>query len=187
MSDTKKPAHGDYTTTTVHNDSHHSVSFMDLFKIDPGLILWTWITFIILFLILRKFAWNPLKETVKKREKDIAESVENAARLKESLANLQKKQKEILEEAEKQRQAIIQEAKEIAERSARSIENKAKETAEELIRSAKEEIEIERQKIITELKHETVEIIIETSSNLIEKSLDTETNRKLVEKYVEAL
>jgi F-type H+-transporting ATPase subunit b len=186
MSDKKEPAHSDYATTTVHDDSH-GASFMDLFKIDPGLILWTWITFIFLFLILRKYAWNPLKESVEKREKDIAESVENAARLKESLADLEGKQKKKLEEAEKQRQTIIHEAKDIAERSARSIEDKAKETAEKLITSAKKEIEIERQKILAQLKRETVEIIIEVSSNLIDKSLDTETNKKLVEKYVEAL
>ena len=186
MSDQEKSTHSDYTTTTVHNDSH-SVSFMDLLKIEPGLILWTWITFILLFLILRKYAWNPLKETVEKREKDIAEGVENAAKIKESLAALEEKQKKILEEAEKQRQAIIQEAKEIAERTARSIENKAKETADKIVTNAKEEIGNERQKAISELKRETVEIIIEASSNLIKQNLDTKTNRTLVEKYIEEL
>jgi len=59
---------------------HHAKgpSALDLFSIEPGLVLWTWITFIILFVVLKKFAWKPLTEAVAKREKTISDAVENA-------------------------------------------------------------------------------------------------------------
>lgn len=185
MSDKKKSEHSEHTATV--QDESHSPSFMDLFTLDPGLVLWTWGTFILLFFILKRYAWKPLKETVEKREKDISESVENAAKIKQSMGELADTQKKIISEAEKQKETIIQEAKDIAERTAKNIENNAKETAEKIVSNAKKELEIERQRAIAELKQEAVDIIIQTSSLLIERSLDDAAHKKLVKGYVEAL
>lgn len=177
-------------TATVHKEAHgegHATSPMDLFKVDPGLVLWTWITFILLFLILRKFAWKPLQETVKKRETEIADSIANAEKLKVSLKEIEEKQQSVLAQAKKQGQEIITEAREKAELVAKEIEQKAQNTAEEIVANARKQMEAEREKAASELKNEAVEIIIQASSMLIEKNLDEKKHKSLARHYIEEL
>lgn len=182
----KHEAHGSPTTEEVHQESHGS-SAMDLFKIEPGLTLWTWITFLVLFFILKKFAWKPLVEAVEKREKTISDAVEDARKTKEALENLSEEHEKMRAESEQSAREILRQGKEAGEKIAREIEEKARGAADEMLEHARQQIGEEKEKAVAALKEEAVDMVIQTSAKLVEKSLDDEAHRKIVKQHLEAL
>ncbi len=174
-------------TASVQQEESHGSSPLDLFAVDPGLVIWTWITFGLLFLILKKFAWKPLKETVEKRETMLSEAVENAQTVKETMEKIEEEKTRLMNEADRQRLDILQKAKEAAEQVAKDIEEKARNTAGVMVEDARRQISDEKDKAIAELRVEAVDMVIQTSSKLIEETLDDTGHKKLVKRYLEEM
>jgi|AGTN01.1.fsa_nt_gi F0F1-type ATP synthase, subunit b len=94
-----------------------------LFSIDPGLAIWTWVVFALLFIVLRKYAWGPMMDSIKAREKLISDTVENARKTKDELENIAQRQKAMITEAEDQARKIIDEGRKAAEDVAKKLLN----------------------------------------------------------------
>ena len=86
---------------------------MDLLTPGTGLIFWQLVIFATLFVVLTKYAWKPITQSLKEREKFIEDSLESAKKAEEELINIQKKNEEVLSEARKERENILMEAKNI--------------------------------------------------------------------------
>lgn len=173
------------TTTVIEHEG--SSGGAGLFSIDPGLTIWTWVVFALLFIILRKFAWKPMMESVEKREKLISDAVEQAHKTKLELEKVAETQREMLKKATAEAQKIIESGKASAESVAHSIQEKAAAQAKQTLVQAQEEMQSEKERTLREIKEQSVEIIIAASEKLIGTVLDDEEHRRIVRKNLEEM
>ncbi len=155
-----------------------------LLSVNPGMAIWTWIVFILLFIVLAKVAWKPLLEAVEKREKDIEDSLKMAEQAKEDAEQLLKKNKEMLEDAHRQAQKIIKENKELADKMRVEMEHDAREKIDKMFEKARADIENEKKAAIKELRQEVVNLSIKISEKIILETLDESKHRKLIDSYL---
>lgn len=164
---------------------HQGGSMLDLFSVDPGLVLWTWIAFFLLLIILKKFALKPLLGMIKQREDLLNSSVDDANKIKEELKGIAKKQEEMLKDAEKQSLEILRKSREAAEKTAREINEKASRDAEAQLEKAKEQIAHEKDRAMVELKQECVDMVVKTTAKLINESVSSAKHEELIKRSLE--
>jgi F-type H+-transporting ATPase subunit b len=158
-----------------------------LTDINPGLSLWTAITFLVLVVVLSKFAWGPIVGMLAEREKTIREALEQARKERTEAEKLLTEQKAVFANAQR-------EAAELAKRNQLEIEAfrqdltaKAKKEADELVASARRQIVEEKSKAIAEVKSYVADLAIEAAGRLVKASLDEKAQRQLVQEYIEQL
>jgi F-type H+-transporting ATPase subunit b len=155
-----------------------------MFKAEPGLIIWTIISFILLVILLWKVAYPQILKGMKNREETIKQQLEEAQKTKKEAENLLEGYKRQLAEARSEAQKIINEGKSLGENMRKEIVQKAQAESNQIVKRAQEEIELQKQKAILELQEKIADLSIMAASKIINKSLDTEDNRRLVEEYV---
>jgi len=153
-----------------------------LVQLDPGLFVWTIITFLILLGVLTKFAWKPLLKALETRENEISQSLKNAEKAKKELERLSAESDEIIAKARSEAQGIVSEGKKAAEKLTAATLNKAKEEAIANLSAAKDQIKIERDKAIVEIKGEVVNLSLSIAEKLVNKNLSKEDNKSLIDK-----
>ena len=159
----------------------------ELFSIDPGIAIWTWVVFGLLFIVLRKFAWSPLMESVRERELVITNAVKNAEKVEKKLADVAEKQREMLTEAEEQARLIVNNGRKAAEDVARDIALKARADSESALELARKQMNIEKNRALEEIRKETVDLVLRASEKFIESSINNEEHRRIVERSLEQL
>ena len=152
---------------------------------DPGLFMWTIVTFLIVLTILKWKAWGPLVSALDKRAEDIKNALLAADRAKEDAEKASQDYEALVQKAHAEAKQIIADSKAAGERVKNDLESIAKENAEGMIGKAKIQIEAESQKAIQEIKASVVDLSIEAATKVIEKNLDTEDNRKLVDQALD--
>jgi len=155
-----------------------------IFRPEPGLIIWTLISFFILLILLKKVAFPPILKGMKKREETIKQQLEEAQKTKKDAENLLEGYKRQLAEARSEAQKIINEGKSLGENMRKEIVQKAQAESNQIVKRAQEEIELQKQKAILELQEKIADLSIMAATKIINKSLNTEDNRRLVEEYV---
>jgi F-type H+-transporting ATPase subunit b len=175
------------TTAVIEHTSVPKSAGDKLFSIDPGLMIWTWIIFGLLLVILRKFAWKPMMDSVQNREKVISDAVLQAQKTKEELEKIAETQRELMKKASEEAQRIIDSGKSAAESVAQSVQDKAAEDAKQTLEHAREQITMEKERALREIKEQSVEIIIAASEKLINESLDDDGHKRIVKKHLEEL
>ena len=152
-----------------------------LVQLDPGLFVWTIITFLILLGVLTKFAWKPLLKALETRENEISQSLEDAEKAKQELERLSAEGDEIIAKARSEAQGIVSEGKKAAEQLTATTLNKAKEEAMANLSAAKDQIKTERDKAIVEIKGEVVNLSLSIAEKLVKKNLSKEDNKSLID------
>ncbi len=148
---------------------------------DPGLFLWTILTFLVLLVLLAKFAWKPLLALLDRREEMIRQSLDDAEKAKQELQRLQQESKEILSKARVEAQSILAKSRSEAEKLKGEIRQEAKVQADSILRDAEKQIQVETEKAITFIKNEVVDLSRLVASKLIKKNLSKEDNQSLIE------
>lgn len=155
---------------------------MELVTPGIGLIFWTSVVFIVLIILLKKFAWSPILKAVDDRNNSINEALSSAEKAKSEMEQLSADNKKILNEALIERDAIIKEARDIKIKTIADAKNNASIEAENIISSAKEQIKNEKMKAMTELKNEIADISIQMAEKIIKTELkDAKSQKKLIE------
>ena len=155
-----------------------------MFKAEPGLIIWTLISFFLLLVILKKLAYPQILKALKKREETIQQQLEEARKTKQEAENLLGEYKRQLGEARSEAQKVINEGKELGENIRKEIIQKAQQESNQIVKRAQEEIELQKQKALLELQEKIADLSIMAASKVINKSLNPEDHRRLVEEYV---
>jgi len=158
-----------------------------LYDINTGLSVWTLIVFVSLLLILRKYAWGPIVDAVDSREKGIQAAIDGAAELNAEAAKLLEEHREQMADARRQASEILAEAKVASERVRKELEEKARTEAQGIVERALAEIERERDGALETLRRESVDLALAAASRLMQESFDQETDRELVERYLNEL
>ncbi len=148
---------------------------------DPGLFLWTILTFLVLLVLLAKFAWKPLLALLDRREEMIRQSLDDAEKAKQELQRLQQESKEILSKARVEAQSILAKSRSEAEKLKGELRQEAKVQADSILRDAEKQIQVETEKAIAVLKNEVVDLSLLVASKLIKKNLSKEDNQSLIE------
>jgi len=155
--------------------------------VEGGLMLWTIFIFLLLLAILKKFAWPAILGAVEAREQALERQLAEAARDRELAAALLAEHQKLIAEAKTQAHAVIVEARTVAEKERALAIEKTKQEQEELLARARREIAAERDSALVELRREAVDLSLAAASKLIEKRLDSETDRKLVQEFLSTL
>ena len=148
---------------------------------DPGLFLWTILTFLVLLVLLAKFAWKPLLALLDRREEMIRQSLDDADKAKQELQRLQQESKEILSKARVEAQSILAKSRFEAEKLKGELRQEAKGQADSILRDAEKQIQVETEKAIAVIKNEVVDLSLLVASKLIKKNLSKEDNQSLIE------
>ena len=155
--------------------------------VSGGLMLWTVFIFLLLLAILKKFAWPAILGAVEAREQALERQLAEAARDRELAAALLAEHQKLIAEAKSQAHAIIVEARSVGEKDRALAIEKTRQEQEELLARARREIAAERDSAVAELRREAVDLSLAAASKLIEKRLDGETDRKLVQEFLSTL
>ena len=155
-----------------------------MFQAEPGLMIWTVISFVILLILLWKVAYKPITGALKKREETIRNTLEEAKKNRESAEALVEKYEAQIAQARDEAQKILAEGKSLGENVRKEIIQKAHEEANQIVKRAQEEIEFQKEKALMELKEKIADLTIMAASKVVAKSLDKKDHEQLLEEYV---
>ena len=151
-----------------------------MLDLHPGLMIWTIITFIILLIILKKAAWNPILTALDAREKGIKDNIEAAKNAREEAESSIEEYRRKLAEAAAEAQKVLAKARQDAERIGEELKAKYKADAEAELEKARKQIDLERQAAVNEIRNEMAGLVIAAAEKVIGKALDSEDHRRLV-------
>ncbi|KUG26622.1 atp synthase b chain [hydrocarbon metagenome] len=153
--------------------------------VNPGLIIWTSVTFIILLFLLKKFAWKPILNSLNERESFITNSLERAEQAQKEAEELLMQNQANLAKAEEEAQKIIKQGREYADSLKDQILEESKKDAQKMIQDASAEIEQKNREAFNNLKAEIADIAVNAAEKILRETLDSEKQKKLVEKYIQ--
>ncbi|WP_343305241.1 F0F1 ATP synthase subunit B [Chitinophaga niabensis] len=157
---------------------------MDLLLPAFGLFSISLLIFIIVFLILKKFAWKPILATLKEREDSITDSITTAERVKEEMAQMKAEHEHVLAEAKAERSMILKEAKEAKDRIISEAKAAAQAEAKKIIQDASVAIENQKMAALTDVKNQVGTLVIEVAEKVLRKELSDKQNQ---EAYIKQL
>ncbi len=155
-----------------------------LLSVNPGLIIWQIIIFILLFFILRKIAWKPLLTSLHSREQLIVDTIEQAETLKKDAEGLIEENKKNLAEAQAHSMKIINDAKEMANKMRDEILQKSQEESRKMLDQAKAEITQEKESAMADLRHEVSDLAIKAAEKIMNENLDEAKQKKIVNDFI---
>lgn len=159
---------------------------MDLIKPELGLLFWMVVSFLIVFFLLKKFAWTPILQMLKERETSIEAALQSAEKAKLEMARLQANNEQLIQEAKAERDAILKAARDAKELMISEAKTKATEEADRLIKIARENINNEKMAAITDLKNQVANLSVEIAEKLIKAELaNKESQKDLINRYLE--
>jgi F-type H+-transporting ATPase subunit b len=149
-----------------------------------GLMVWTLVIFVALAFILSKYAFGPITAAVAAREQALEDAIAGAKRDRKEAASLLAEHRANLAASRDESQKIIADARVAAERVRAELVEQAHGEQASMLARARQEIESEKTRAIAELRREAVELAIAGASKVIEKNLDEDSNRRLVESFL---
>jgi len=153
-------------------------------KAEPNLWIWTLLAFVIVFFVLRKFAFPRIMDGLEKRNEKIEGDLKNAELTREEADKLLAEYKAQLEAARTEAKKIMDEGKALGENLRKETIEKATEQANQIIARAQEEIGREKEKALKELQSQIADISIQVASKVIQKSLSKDEHSQLIDQYV---
>jgi len=148
---------------------------------DPGLFIWTVITFLVLLSLLAKFAWKPLLKALDTRQETIRKSLDDAQKAKEELERLQTQSTQLLRQARLDADAIITKTYTEAEKLGEELRQKAREEADGIVKNAQRQIQNETGRALQEIRREAVDLSVTIASKLLERHVSKEDNARLID------
>jgi len=157
------------------------------FAVNFGLFFWTWVVFILLLVVLSRFAYPAILKLTEEREQTIARQLSEAEQANTEAGKLLQENRRILTEARTQAQAMLAEAKLASEKERAAGVERARHDTDELLARAHRDIAAERDKAVADLRREAVDLSLAAATKLIGQRLDSAADRALVEGYLASL
>jgi len=158
-----------------------------MLDINPGLIVWTIITFLVLLFVLKRFAWKPLLQALTSREEKIRESLEQAEHARQEAQRLIEANERQMQQAQGEFQRLMREAREEAEKLRAKRRQEADEEAKKIVDQGKMEIEREKEAALNQLRNEVANLAVRAAGRILDEELDEKKHRKLVDAYLRDL
>ena len=152
-----------------------------LVQVDPGLFIWTIVTFLVLLTLLAKFAWGPLLRALESRQDLIRKSLDDAQQARQELERVNQESVQILRTARVEADAIISQSRSAAESLREEIKQKARAEGAALVRNAERQIQLETARALQQIRSEAVDLSVTIASKLIGRNITKEDNAKLID------
>ncbi len=153
---------------------------------EPGLVIWSGLTFLVVLALLTKFAWKPILGMLKEREDEITSSLAKAKEAQQEYERIEAEKAKMLSESNAERDAIIKKANEKAQQILADAVTKAQENVDKLNEQARLQIEREKVAAIDDIKRQVAALSVQIAGKLIENSLqDGDRQEQLIEKYLQ--
>jgi F-type H+-transporting ATPase subunit b len=155
----------------VYRSSTLKYKTMQLLTPDLGYFVWALVAFVVVFLILKKFAWKPILKSLNEREQNIAGAIATAERVKAEMAALQSENEALLAQAREERAALLKDARETKDKMINEAKEQAKSEASKIIAEAQQAINAQKMAALTEVKNEMGKLVIEVSEKVLKQEL----------------
>lgn len=154
---------------------------MFLIKPDPGIIIWSIVTFLLLFFLLKKFAFGPIQSMIDQRRDAIMESIESAEKTRKDAEKLLADYRESIANAKHEAEEIIDRAHKVGETTKADIVAVAQQQAQKQLEDARDQIQRETRKAIMEIKDQVADLTILAAGKVTARSITREDHLQLVE------
>lgn len=151
---------------------------MELVTPALGLMFWMFVTFAIIFLLLKKFAWKPILKMIKEREDSIDSAIQSAEKARQEMKELQAGNERILAEARAASDALLKDARDAKDSIIAEAKTKAKSEADRLVAQARETINNEKLAAITELKNQVATLSIDIAEKILKEQFSSDEKQK---------
>jgi F-type H+-transporting ATPase subunit b len=148
-------------------------------------VLFSLFTFVILLLLLRRFAWGPIVEQMRKRENHISNEIETAENHRQEAEKYLEEQRVEMEKAREEAQSIIETSRKTAQEQSKEIIRESHEEANRMKDNALADITREREQAVEALRAQVGQLSVLIATKIIEKELDEEEQEKLIQEYVQ--
>jgi F-type H+-transporting ATPase subunit b len=152
-----------------------------------GLMVWTLVIFVAVLVILSKFAFPKILQAVEAREKTLSDAIAAAKKDREEAAALLAEHQRALNATRDEVQKLMTDARATAEKVRADIVEQAHKEQQSILERARAEIGAERDRAMAELKKVTVDLAVRAAGKVIERNLDVETNRAVVESFLASI
>lgn len=152
-----------------------------LVQTDPGLFIWTIVTFLVLLTLLAKFAWTPLLAALETRQNSIRKSLDEAQQAKAELDRLNVESGRIIQRARVDAEAIISQSRTDGDRLREEIRAKARTEADHIVKNAERQIQLETSRALEQIRREAVDLSVMIASKIIQRNLSREDNERLID------
>ena len=151
---------------------------------DIGLVFWNTIAFLVLLVVLGKFAWKPILKAITEREQGIEEALLRADKMKVDMAAMQNENEALIAKAREERAVLIKEAKEASVKMIAEAKDKAKQEYDKIVADAQLAITQQKNAALTEVKNQVGSLVIEVAEKVLRREL---SNKAEQEKYIKEL
>ncbi|OJU26947.1 MAG: ATP synthase F0 subunit B [Sphingobacteriales bacterium 41-5] len=151
---------------------------MGLLTPDLGYFVWALIIFLVLLLVLRKFAWKPIIKSLNEREQNIEGAIAQAEKVKAEMAHLQNENEALLAKAREERSQLLKEAREAKDKIINEAKDQAKVEAGKIIADAQLAINAQKMAAITEVKNEVGKLVIDVSEKVLKHELSSQEKQE---------
>jgi F-type H+-transporting ATPase subunit b len=158
-----------------------------LVQTDPGLFIWTIVTFLVLLGLLAKFAWRPLLGALEARQDAIRKSLDDAQLAAKELERLNLESAQIISRARVESEAIISRSRSDGDRLREEIKQKARAEADHIVKNAERQIQLETRRALEQIRREAVDLSVMIASKIIRRNLSKEDNERLIDEALEQI
>jgi F-type H+-transporting ATPase subunit b len=148
---------------------------------DPGLYIWTIVTFLLLVALLARYAWRPLLEALERRQESIRKSLDDAQQAKQELERLNVESQRILSAARAEADQVLSSTRSDANRFREELKQKAQAEAAGIVKNAEKQIQMETARALQQIRTEAVDLSVAIASKLLERNVSREDNERLIE------
>jgi len=148
---------------------------------DPGLFIWTILTFLVLLVLLTKFAWRPLLSALDSRQEMIRKSLDDADQAKKDLEQVQHESEAIISKARAQADTIISDTRSDGAKLRDELRRKAQTEAQSIVQNTERQIQLERDRALAQIRQEVVDLSLMIASKLIKRNLTKADNEALID------
>jgi F-type H+-transporting ATPase subunit b len=148
---------------------------------DPGLFIWTIVTFLGLLWALKKLAWGPLLEALETRQNAIRKSLDDAQQAKVELERLNAESARIIQQARAEGETIVSQSRVDGDRVREEIRAKARTEADHIVKNAERQIQLETSRALEQIRREAVDLSLMIASKIIQRNLSKEDNERLID------
>ncbi|MBC2838263.1 F0F1 ATP synthase subunit B [Robiginitalea sp. SC105] len=151
-----------------------------------GLFFWQIFLFILLLILLRRFAWKPILNAVNDREEGIKNALAAAEEAKKEMQNVTADSEKLLQQARAERESMLKEARQIKEKMIADAKEQAQVEGDKMIRAAQQSIEGEKKAAIADIKNQVASLSVEIAEKVLREQLDNKDRQlKLVDSLVD--
>jgi F-type H+-transporting ATPase subunit b len=172
---------------SVHAAEEVPAAGLSPFAGNAGVAVWTLLIFVVVVLVLGKFAWGPVLALLQQREQFIHKSLSDAKHDREQAEASLKEYAAKLQSAQAESVRMIDEARRDAERLREELRQKARAEAEVIVTNAQRQIQLETARALQQIRHEAADLGVAIASKLIQRNLTKEDNEKLIDDALKQL